>query len=212
MLDVFNTFNQTKADIQFFYQDAVWTKPRGASFIYMMLIGGGGNGNGTQGGGSGAVTRWMGSAINVPDNLVIHPSTGNADNTTVSYRGTTLTTLLTANAATTNTAGTASTTTPFSASGFFASTAGSGGSGSVPAIPTLTFVMPGGAISATVTSNYGYTATAGSESYFMTQPIIVACGISASNASGRKDGAIGCGGSTNASSLGGRGLVIIASW
>lgn len=210
MLDLFNIPSKTKADVQFFYQDAVWTKPRGASFIYMMLIGGGGNGvAGTGGGGSGAVTRWMGGAINVPDNLVIHPSTGNADNTTVSYRGTTLTTLLTANAASGNVLGAASTATPFANTGFFASTAGQGGSGAIPSVPGATFVMPGGANNATVTSNYGYTATTGSESYFMTQPVIVACGISSSS---RKDGAIGCGGSTNASSLGGPGLVIIASW
>jgi hypothetical protein len=209
MLDVFNTFTQTKADIQTFYQDGVWTKPRGASFIYMMLIGGGGNGTGTIGGGTGAVTRWMGGAVNVPDNLVIHPSTGNADNTTVSYRGTSLTTLLTANAATTSTAGTASTATPFANTGFFASTAGQVGSAGNPAASATTFLGQSGAGGGTVTANYGYTTTSASESFFMTQPIIVGCGISSTSA---KNGAIGCGGSGSASSLGGRGLIIIASW
>jgi hypothetical protein len=150
----------------------------------------------------------MGSSINVPDNLVIHPSTGNADNTTVSYRGTTLSTLLTANAATTNTAGTASTTTPFSASGFFASTAGqNGGTGSTGA-PGNTFLC--GGTSGVPNANYGYVAFATvSESFFMTRPIIVGCGGGSTN---RRDGAIGCGGSSNVSSLGGDGLVIIASW
>lgn len=209
MLDVFNIFTQTKADIQYLYQDTVWVKPRGASFIYMMLIGGGGNGSGTSGGGSGAVTRWMGNAINVPDNLVIHPSTGNADNTTISYRGTTLSVLLTANAATTNTAGTASTATPFANTGFFASTAGQAGSSGNPSASATTFLGHSGAGGGTVTANYGYTANSASESFFMTQPIIVGCGISNASA---KNGAIGCGGSGNLSSLGGRGLVIIASW
>lgn len=209
MLDVFNTFSSTKANIQSFYQDAVWTKPKGASFIYMMLIGGGGNGDGTNGGGSGAVTRWMGSAVNVPDNLVIHPSIGNADNTTVSYRGTTVTTLLTANAATTVTAGTASTATPFANTGFFASTAGQNGGTSRAVASTTTFLSAGGGNNATTLANYDYTATSSSESFFITQPIIVGCGISSTSA---KNGAIGCGASGNASSIGGRGIVIIASW
>jgi hypothetical protein len=209
MLDLFNIPSKTKADVQFFYQDAVWTKPRGASFIYMMLIGGGGNGNGTLGGGSGAVTRWMGSAVNVPDNLVIHPSTGDADNTTVSYRGTTVTTLLTANAATTSTGGTASTATPFATTGFFASTAGQIGSSGNPSASATTFLGHSGAGGGTVTANYGYTANSASQSFFMIQPIIVGCGISSASA---KNGAIGCGGSGSASSLGGDGLVIIASW
>jgi hypothetical protein len=209
MLDLFNIPSKTKADVQFFYQDAVWTKPRGASFIYMMLIGGGGNGNGTTGGGSGAVTRWMGSAINIPDNLVIHPSTGNADNTTVSYRGTTLSTLLTANAATTNTGGTASTATPFSTSGFFASTAGQAGTTGNSGVPPLTFLGQGGNGGGSATANYGYVASSTSDSFFMTQPIIVGCSSASPNV---RNGAIGCGGSGNASSLGGSGLVIIASW
>lgn len=208
MLDVFNTNSPNKADVQFFYQDAVWTKPRGASFIYMMLIGGGGDGNGTTGGGSGAVTRWMGSAINVPDNLVIHPSTGNADNTTVSYRGTTLTTLLTANAATTSTAGTASTATPFANTGFFASTAGQNGATGTASGSTTTFLSGGSA--GVVNANYGYVAPSPTqESFFMTQPIIVGCGAGSSSL---RNGAIGCGGSGSASSLGGDGLVLIASW
>lgn len=208
MLDLFNIPSKTKADVQFFYQDAVWTKPRGASFIYMMLIGGGGNGNGTTGGGTGAVTRWMGSAINIPDNLVIHPSTGDSDNTTVSYRGTTLSTLLTANAATTNTGGTASTGPAFSTSGFFASTAGNNGITGSGGTSSTNFLGVGAG--AVPNANYGYVATSPtSESFFMTQPIIVGCGGGSTN---RRDGAIGCGGSSNASSLGGDGLVIIASW
>jgi hypothetical protein len=211
MLDVFNTFNQTKADIKFFYQDAVWTKPRGASFIYMMLIGGGGNGNGTTGGGSGAVTRWMGSAINVPDNLVIHPSTGDSDNTTVSYRGTTVSTLLTANAAIGATAGGSSTGTFFTATGFFASVGGQNGTTGNPTASSTTFLGAGGSSNTAAVANYGYQSTSTSGSFFLTQPIIVGCGASVTTGTA-KNGAIGCGGSGNASSLGGDGLVIIASW
>jgi hypothetical protein len=208
MLDLFNIPSKTKADVQFFYQDAVWTKPRGASFIYMMLIGGGGNGNGTTGGGSGAVTRWMGGAINVPDNLVIHPSTGNADNTTVSYRGTTVSTLLTANAATTNTGGASSTATPFSTSGFFASTGGQNGALVGVGSSSTTFLSAGGE-SGTTTANYGYIVPSGSQSFFLTQPIIVGCGVCGNVI---RNGAIGCGSSSASGARGGRGLVIIASW
>lgn len=207
MLDVFNVATPEKADVKFFYQDAVWTKPRGASHIYMMLIGGGGNGTGTTGGGSGNIVRWFGNASIVPDNLVIHPSTGNADNTTVSYRGTSLNTLLTANAASTNTGGTAATNTHFGAQGFFASIAGAAGSTGTPS-SSSNFLMPGGA-SGTVAANYGYNATTSSESYFITRPIIVGCSVGSASV---KNGAIGCGGSSNASSKGGPGLVIIGSW
>jgi hypothetical protein len=205
MLDVFNTFNQTKADIKFFYQDAVWAKPRGASFIYMMLIGGGGDGTAGVGGGSGAVTVWMGSALNVPDNLVISVSTGSSDNTTVSYRGTSLTTLLTANASSGTGAATASTATAFASSGFFASTAGQAGSSGAISASTTTFLSAGSGTS--VTANYGYSATTASGSFFLTQPIIVGCATS----TGGKRGNIGCGGASGAG-RGGPGLVIIASW
>lgn len=207
MLDVFNTFTQTKADIQYFYRDAVWIKPRGASFIYMMLIGGGGNAASTTGGASGAVTRWMGNATIVPDNLVIHPSTGNANNTTVSYRGTTLTTLLTANAASGTTGGTASTATPFANSGFFASTAGQNGSSGTVSASATTFLSAAGGSGTTVTANYGYSATSTSGAVFMTQPIIVGCASTSSTGSG----AIGCGPALG-SSTPCPGLVIIASW
>lgn len=211
MLDLFNIPSKTKADVQFFYRNAVWTKPRGASFIYMMLIGGGGNGSIGNGGGSGAVTRWMGSAVNVPDNLVVNISTGNASNTTIDYRGTTLTTLLTAEAGSGSggAGGAASAATSFANTGFFASTPGQNGSSGVVSASTSTFLSGGGLTAGTQTANYGYSLTSASESIFMTQPIIVGGAISSSTV---KNGAIGCGGSGNAGSRGGRGLVIIASW
>lgn len=207
MLDVFNTFTQTKANIQTFYRDGVWVKPRGASFVYMLLIGGGGNAVSITGGGSGSVTRWMGNAANVPDNLVVSPSIGNNDPTTVSYRGTTLTTLLTANAASSTTGGTASTATPFANSGFFASTAGQNGNSGTVSASATTFLSAAGGSGTTVTANYGYSATSTSGAVFMTQPIIVGC-ASTSSTGGT---AIGCGPALG-SSTPAPGLVIIASW
>lgn len=205
MLDVFNTFTQTKANIQTFYRDGVWTKPRGASFVYMLLLGGGGNGTAGVGGGSGSVTRWMGNAAIVPDNLVVSPSIGNNDPTTVAYRGTTLTTLLTANAGATTTGGTATTATPFAASGFYTSVGGQAGTSGTQNASATTFLSGGGDNG--VNANYGYSTTITSGSFFLTQPIIVGCATS----QGGRAGNIGCGGSSVAGQ-GGPGLVIIASW
>lgn len=207
MLDVFNTPNKVGANVQYFYQDGSWTKPRGASQIYMLLIGGGGNGNGTSGGGSGAVTTWWGSASNVPDVLQIHPSTGNANNTTISYVGTSTSTLLQANAATTSTAGTAMTSNQFASTGFFQSVAGQAGSSTTVSASSTTFLSGGGNTS--VTGNYGYSIST-SPGLFLLQPIIV--GVGSGGSASARNGAIGCGGSSNASSLGGSGLVIIASY
>lgn len=206
MLDVFNTFTQTKANIQTFYRDGVWVKPRGASFVYMLLLGGGGNGTAGNGGGSGSVTRWMGSAAIVPDNLVVSPSIGNADSTTIAYRGTTLTTLLTAESGNNTNAGAVSAATPFAASGFYTSVGGQAGvGGTVQSASATTFLSGGSATS--VNANYGYSTTSTSGSFFLTQPIIVGC----ATATGGKRGDIGCGGSSG-TGQGGPGLVIIASW
>lgn len=205
MLDVFNIPSSTKADIQYFYQDGVWTKPRGASFVYMLLLGGGGNGTAGNGGGSGSVTRWMGSAAIVPDNLVVSPSIGNADSTTIAYRGTTLTTLLTAESGNNTSAGAVSAATPFAASGFYASVGGQTGVGVTQSASSTTFLSGGGDTG--VNANYGYSTTTTSGSIFLTQPIIVGCATS----QGGKSGAIGCGGASGAGQ-GGPGLVIIASW
>lgn len=202
MLDVFNTPNKVGADVQYFYQDGSWTKPRGVSHIYMLLIGGGGNGTGTSSGASGAVTRWFGNANHVPDSLVIHPSTGNADNTTISYRGTSTSVLLQANAATTNTAGTVSTANEFGNSGIFQSVAGTTGNSGV----TTTFLTGGSG--GTITGQYGYTVALNSNGFFLTQPIIVSLGSSG----GTRAVGIGCGANAGNTTGGGRGLVIIASY
>lgn len=204
MLDVFNTPNKVGADVQYFYQDGSWTKPRGASQIYMLLIGGGGNGNGTNAGASGAVTKWFGNANHVPDSLVIHPSTGNNNDTTVSYRGTTTSVLLTADAANTNTAGVASTVNEFGSTGFFSSVAGTTISG-----PTNTFLTSGAASS--ITGVYGYNLGTNANGYFLTQPIIVGLGSTGTTTNTRVAG-IGCGANAQNTTGGGRGLVIIASY
>lgn len=201
MLDVFNTPNKVGADVQYFYQDGSWTKPRGASHIYMLLIGGGGNGTGTNFGASGAVTRWFGNANHVPDSLVIHPSTGNANNTTISYRGTSTSVLLQANAATTSTAGTVSTANEFGNSGFFQSVAGT------TSTSTTTF-LTAGTNNAARTGQFGYSLPAGANGFFLTQPIIVGLGSTGAN----RVAGIGCGADTNSLTGGGPGLVIIASY
>lgn len=205
MLDVFNTPKKVGADVQYFYQDGSWTKPRGVSHIYMLLIGGGGNGDGTNAGASGAVTRWFGNANHVPDSLVIHPSTGNANNTTISYLGTSTFVLLQANAATTNTAGTVSTANEFGNSGFFQSVAGSTGSNS-----STTFIGSGGAT--IPTGFYGYTLGTTSNGFFLTQPIIFGLGSTGTSTANTRNAGIGCGSNAGNTSGGGKGLVIIASY
>lgn len=173
----------------------------------MLLIGPGGDGNGTTDGGSGGVTVWYGSALNVPDTLNIRAgasiaSTGTS--TEVVYRtANTVNTLLKANAASGSTAGTAETAGVFAASGFYQSIAGQSGSASSPS--STTFLTAGGGFTSK-TANYGYGIGNDANGFFMLQPIIV--GMGGSN-SGR--GGIGCGGGS-ASGVGGPGMVLIASW
>lgn len=173
----------------------------------MMLIGGGGDGIATQGGGSGAVTTWYGSAQHVPNSLSVTISAGNALSTSVFYRASSgFINLLTADGANTITAGTAMTANQFTASGFFQSVAGQAGSTGTVAASTTTF-LSGGANGAgnPVTSNYGYVTS--SSGFFQMQPIIVGSGGSETG-----KGGIGCGGGGLTTSLGGPGLVLIASW
>jgi len=210
MLDVFNTPNKVGANVQYFYQDSMWTKPRGANQIYMMLIGGGGNDSVTLGGGSGSITTWWGSASNVPDSLIIHPSTGNADNTTVSYLGTSTSVLIQANAATTSTGGTAFTANQFCNTGFFQSVAGQTGSSIAVTASTITFLGAGShTASQGATGNYGYSIPSVGSGFFQTSPIIV--GVGSTGGTTARNGPIGCG-AGGTGGLGGPGLVIIASY
>jgi len=231
MLDVFNIAKPQNCDIQIFYGRKTgaiqstnnlqnsWMKPRGVSFIYMMLIGSGGYGDGTNGGGSGAVTVWFGSAIHVPDQLVVIPAyssnnVGNNNPSTVSSRrasttgNPTPTALLTASSATTSSGASAMTANAFAASGFFQSVAGAnGGTGTLS--PSSTTFLSGGADSAgIVQANYGYGGTIGN-GYFQLQPIIV--GVGGTNQAPPYEAGIGCG-SGQASAPGGPGMVLIASW
>ena len=204
-------FRTAGADVQMFYRSSAWAKPPGVSHVYMMLIGGGGNGDGvSSGGGSGAVTVWYGAAQHVPDSLIVSVSTGNAVNTTVSYKAGVSAagiTLLTANGGVTATAGTAMTANQFAGSGFFSSTAGQTGAGNAQIASTTTFLSSGARLD--LTANYGYTnpllSGGARNGFFQLQPIIVGAG---GTESGR--GPIGCGGGYV--SVGGPGMALIASW
>lgn len=226
MLDLFHIAKPQGCDIQTFYGNEgvgtaatqayrAWNKPRGVSHVYMMLIGGGADGDGGTGGGSGAVTVWYGAAQHVPDSLVVSPGR-RGQSSTVSARfsnsGSLPTALLTANQAAADIGGTASTANQFAATGFFRSTAGQNGSGGGQAASATTFLSGGGSLSGGIISNYGYDNTASSflgrsaNGFFQLQPIIVGGG-----GSGDKNAGIGCGGGVS-SGLGGAGFVLIASW
>jgi hypothetical protein len=219
-----NQFRNSNADVKFFYgtyntinnSSTTWNKPPGVSHVYMMLIGPGGNGDGTTGGGSGAVTVWYGAAQNVPDSLVVVVPSLQSLTTSVNYRGSNgLNTLLTANAPSSGTnSATAMTANQFTAMGFFQSVAGQAGSASNVSASTTTFLTGGGYES--IQTNYGYSQPSlNRNGFFMLQPVIVGCG-----AAGHLTGAdslqagIGCGGAYgNASGgQGGPGLALIASW
>ena len=213
-----NQFRNSNADVQIFYGDGLnttnlyrylksWNKPVGVSHVYMMLIGSGGQGDGTNGGGSSALTVWYGAAQHVPDSLAVfapHSSSSNP-NAYVWARNalapTTTNFLLRAQGTTSYGAGSADAANQFTASGFFQSVAGIAGNAGGGA--QTTFLSNGDAGGST-TGNYGYvTALNG---IFQLQPIIVSVGAVQD---GR--GGIGSGGGY-LSGVGGQGLVLIASW
>jgi len=205
-------------DIQTFYGTASvseriifsWNKPVGVSHVYIMLIGAGGNGDGSTGGGSGAVTVWYGAAQHVPDTLVVQPGLpgANADSDIYLRSRSTTPLLLRAVSSSGGVAGTATSAGPFAASGFYKSTAGQAGvSGSQNASAT-TFLSGGTSLNSSLAANYGYSlGTTGNYSgIFQMKPIIVGTG-----AKGSGSGGIGCGGGLD-SGRGGPGMVLIASW
>jgi hypothetical protein len=190
MLDVFNTSTPQTANYQEFYGGGTtrdWVKPRGASMVRFMLIGGGGAGGfgnasqGGGGGGSGAITSWIGPAIFIPDVLRITVSAGgtlgvDATASSVIYQAKNGTgyTLLTADGGvsgttdiTGGTAAAAMTNNPFGASGIFTSTAGQAGTDGAASGPGLnqpasgsTFLSGGaGGSGATGSSNTGGSVT-----------------------------------------------------
>jgi hypothetical protein len=184
-----------------------WSKPVGVSHVYIMLIGSGGTGSGTNGGGSGAVTVWYGAAQHVPDRLyVVATGQGSQSGSQIYFDQSQVYVLLTAEGGLGSSAGAATTAGPFAASGFYKSTAGQGGALASVTASTTTFLSGGAdAVGDTVTANYGYFVPGNGAGFFQMQPIIVGAGGSAN---GR--GGIGCGGGGD--STGGPGMVLIASW
>jgi len=190
--------------------ERAWNKPVGVSHVYMLLIGAGGNGDGSTGGGSGAVTVWYGAAKHVPDSLVVQPGAGGAAQTTyiVYKNGASIYYILTANQGNAGVAGAATSAGPFAASGFYTSTAGQAGVSGSQNASTTTFLSGGTTFNASLAANYGYSlGTTGNYSgIFQMQPIIVGTG-----AKGSGRGGIGCGGGVDVG-RGGPGMVLIASW
>lgn len=217
MLDVFNTATPQKNNVQYFYKNSTWVKPRGVSHVYMMLIGGGGSYDSYNGAGgpSGAVTVWYGAAQHVPDNLVLNVSTGDNVPTTVNYRGSNgLNELLRSNAGkggSSPTLAAAMTANTFTATGFFNSVGGVYGTQGNVTPSQFTFLTGGGIgnISYNAITQYGYTLQTGTTArngFFITQPIIVGVGAMGTGKPG-----IGCGAGVSGN-YGGEGLIIIAAW
>lgn len=241
----FNYPTPTNANVQIFYNnayavDSVWTKPQGASFVWITLIAPGGGGayydgvNYATGGGSGAVTNCLVPAFLIPDELFITPGTGGTGGVAPGIAGGTGSqasvyyqnaksgsaigyTLLTAfggqggQLGTSANGGAASTSNNFSCMGFFQSVAGQGSSGGVAS--TTTF-LSGGANTTPNAANYGYSTSL--NGFFETQPIIVGVG-GANNGTKCGKGGIGCGGAAGYTGSyiggqGGDGLCVIITW
>jgi hypothetical protein len=215
MLDVFNIAKPQNCNIQIFYGDgsssltksrSTWTKPRGVSHVYMLLIGAGAAGAAGTGGGSGAVTVFYVAAQNIPDIATVWVGTQSTYISVIAPAGTYY---IQAPAGNGSTGGVASTDGGYlTASGFYQSVAGqNGSSGSINPSAT-TFLSGGAAAGGTLTANYGYVLNGAGSGFLMLQPIIV--GVGGISGSAQRAG-IGCGGSGNGGA-GGPGMVLIASW
>lgn len=220
-IQIFNGGGDPTASNNFVSYD--WVKPQGASFVWFTLIGGGGAGDsaGGFGGGSGAVTNFMGPAFLIPDELKIqvgargvYPQSGKATSVYYQLKDGSGYLLLNANGGTTGgvgAGGTASTSNYFSAMGFFQSVAGQNGAAVAQSASSTTFLSGGGSGGNGVTANYGYTINTGGNGFFQMQPIIVGVGASDVGGAARKGG-IGCGGSAGGFGDGGAGLCVIITW
>lgn len=201
-----------------------WVKPQGASFVWFTLIGAGGKTDGTatflRGGGSGAVTNFMGPAFLIPDVLQVQvgnsKGSGNDLKSIIRYQqkdGSGYTLLNANGGATGDNGGSGGTATPpeaFGAMGFSRSTGGQDGLEASVTASATTF-LSGGSYSGSVTANYGYSTNR--SGFFQMQPIIVGVGGSTLTLN---RGGIGCGGggsvTTSGRGLGGDGLVVIITW
>jgi hypothetical protein len=203
----------------------VWTKPQGASMVWITLIAGGGGGGGTdgtvsyRGGGSSAVNNLMIPAFLIPDKLEITVGGGgagaggaggtgsNGDNTYLFCAGQIVMQATKGNGGGTTTAagGTASGASALTAAGFFQSVAGQAGVTSTNSASTTTFLSGGGSQGAQ-TANYGYNNGVGDGGvgYFQMSPIIIGVGGNTSSDgfnSPYAKGGIGCGGGGSSNSL-----------
>lgn len=241
MLDVFNTSSPQSANYQEFYSGGpfgfsktfTWAKPRGASMVRMLLIGGGGGGRpgttgaGGAGGGSGVVTTWIGPAMFIPDILLISVgigggSNGNGGPTYVQYvtKASTPYTLLSASGGT-GSGGIAGSNNFFGASGIFGTVAGQNGAaaGTAIAASATTFLSGGaggggGVAGSNVAAHYGYptviggpvaTGNIGGAGYFMTQPFMQGTGGGGGGSATGTGGTGGVGGVGCGGGGGGRG-------
>jgi hypothetical protein len=194
-----------------------WVKPQGASFVWFTLIGAGGgtdtSATNSIGGGSGAVTNFMGPAFLIPDVLQVRVGTGGAASGTESsvryqQRSGTGFNVLTASGgfdgSVASNGAPSSAPNYFTAMGIYQSTAGQTGVNNSQT-PSVTTFLSGGVFSSGPVANYGYSAT--TNGFFQMQPIIVGVG----GGDNGVVGGIGCGGG-GSSGRGGNGLVVIISW
>jgi hypothetical protein len=197
-----------------------WVKPQGASFVWFTLIGAGAAGDsaGGTGGGSGAVTNFMGPAFLMPDVLQVRVGRGGqtdaaaGTDSTIAYREKNNNgyVLLTGNGAPSNGTASAMTANYFTAMGFFQSVAGVTASAAQITASATTFLSRGGNVGPG-TANYGYTTGSNGSGYFQTQPIIVGIGGTGADI----NSGVGCGGGASnvlGFGKGGDGLVVIITW
>jgi hypothetical protein len=154
----------------------------------------------------------------VPNELIVIPGyAGGANatgaNTTIQFKGTSITILLTAEGGSFTGGNGSDSATVFASSGFYQNVVGQTGSGGISPSST-TFLSGGDTGQNGLQANYGYGFASGPgfnvDGYFMLQPIIVGVPAGATGANTTRAG-VGCGG-VYANGVGGPGMVLIASW
>lgn len=207
-----NQFRISNADVQQYYgangttSKFAWNKPVGTTFVYILLVGAGGVGDGaTQGGGTGAVSTWIGPAKSIPNSLAVQIESGQT--LLIGNSGGSFVTMMSAAASTGTAAGTVASVNGYFAAGMYGFTAGVAGVTTASTAQTATFLNPGGAASPSV-GNYGYTVNTRT-GMFQLSPIINA--VAPSNFTANVTTAYGCGSYVNGT-IGGPGMAVIASW